>query len=152
MIQTKHEQGTFLRIPLADGTFGYGRLLEPPYLALYNYRTTEQSSDIRMIALQPVLFAQAVRTSGLKNWERIGKAELDGELAQPVVRYTQDLLDYEKCTIFDSVGNEREVTPEECVGIEQAAVWETHHIEERLLDTFEGRQNEEEVRSRVRLE
>ena len=151
MSSSKHKPGTFLRISLADGSFGYGRLLEPPYVAFYNYRTTKPDSDLETIAQKPILFRQAVLTSGLKKWKDIGIKELEGEVAQPVVMYMQDIHDFRKCVIFDTAGDEREVSPEECVGIEQAAVWETHHIEERLLDTFMGRPNDEEVLSRVRL-
>lgn len=145
----KNEPGIFVRITLADGSFAYGRLLEHPYMAFYNYRTTEPSSDLETIAAQPVLVKQAVRASRAKNWESIGIRELEGEVAQPVVSYMQDLLDFRKCTIFDTAGNTREATPEECVGIEQAAVWEPEGIEEWLLDTFMGRPNKEELRSRA---
>ncbi len=151
MNRAKNGPGTFVRIRLADGSFGYGRLLELPYVAFYDYRTTEPTSELDTIASKPVLFRQAVRTSGLKSWEHLGGKALEGEVAQPVVRYRQDLLDFRKCTLFDTAGMVREVGPEECIGIEQAAVWDPHHIEERLLDTFMGRPNGEEVRSRVRL-
>lgn len=140
-----------MRIRLADGTFGYGRLLELPYVAFYNYRTTEPSVDLETIASQPILFKQAVRTSGLKQWQQIGKRDLEGDAAKPVITFLQDLLDFRDCTIFDSAGAERKASPDECAGIERAAVWEPHGIENRLLDTFMGRPNDEEIRSRVRL-
>jgi hypothetical protein len=130
----------------------YARALDPPYYAFYNLRTVEPTNDLEAIASRPVLFAQAVRLAGaVKAWKPIGHLPLTGAVAEPIVRYTQDLADYRSCVIFDSLGNEREATPEECIGLEQSAVWEAHGIEERLLDTFEGRTNAEELRSRVRL-
>lgn len=144
--------GTFVRIPLADGSFGYGRVLSDPYIAFYNYRTTEASEDLDVIESKPVLFTQAVRLFDYNRWANLGKRELSGEVAKPVVRFTQDLGDYRKCVIFDSLGMERQATPEECVGLERAAVWDPHHIERRLLDTFEGRPNEDEIWARVRLQ
>lgn len=143
--------GTFVRIPLADGSFGYGRVLSDPYIAFYNYRTTEPSSDLDVIGSKPVLFTQTVRLFGYDRWANIGKRELEGEVAKPVVRFMQDLADFRKCTIFDSAGMEKEVGPEECIGLERAAVWDPPHIERRLLDTFMGRPNEDEIRARVRL-
>lgn len=143
--------GTFVRIPLADGSFGYGRVLSNPYIAFYNYRTTEPSSDLDEISAKPVLFTQAVRLFDYDRWANIGNNELEGEVAKPVVRFMQDLADFRKCTIFDSEGRERPATPEECIGLERAAVWDPHHIERRLLDTFMGRPNEDEMRARVRL-
>jgi len=144
--------GTFVRIPLADGSFAYGRVLPNPYLAFYNYRTTEPSADLDVIESKPLLFTQAVRVFGYDRWVNIGQRTLEGEVARPVVRFMQDLADFRRCTIFDSQGMERKVGPEECVGLERAAVWDMHHIEERLLDTFLGRPNEDEIRARVRLQ
>jgi len=94
-----------------------------------------------------VLFTTAVRQS----WEVIGWRELEEPLTQPVVRFTQDILNFRDCTIFDSAGNERAAEPHECIGLEEASVWEQHGLEERLLDALMGRPNAEEERSRVRL-
>lgn len=146
-----YKPGTFLRIPLRDGTFTYGRQLEEPYTAFYNYRTQEPSTDLDAIEKKPVLFRQAVRVLGSDNWEAIGIRKLEGEVTEPVVRFHQEIGDYRKCTIFDNLGNERAATPEECIGLERSSVWDAHHIEERLLDTFEGRPNKEELHARVRL-
>ncbi|MBP9903385.1 MAG: immunity 26/phosphotriesterase HocA family protein [Verrucomicrobia bacterium] len=143
--------GTFVRIPLADGSFGYGRILSDPYVAFYNYRTTEPSSDLDAIGSKPLLFTQAVRLFGYDRWANIGKKQLEGEVAKPVVRFMQDLADFRKCTIFDSAGTEKQARPEECVGLERAAVWDPHHIEQRLLDSFMGRPNDDEIQARVRL-
>jgi Immunity protein 26 len=143
--------GAFLRIPLPDGTFAYGRQLEEPYTAFYNYRTKEPSADLDTIEKQPVLFRQAVRVLGSDKWQAIGIRKLEGEVTQPVVRFHQEIGDYRECTIFDNLGNERAATPEECIGLERASVWDAYHIEKRLLDTFEGRPNETEQRARIRL-
>jgi hypothetical protein len=144
--------GTFVRIPLEDGSFGYGRVLSNPYVAFYNYRTTAPSSDLDVIGSMPLLFTQAVRLFGYDRWANIGKREIEGEVAKPVVRFMQDLADFRECTIFDSEGMEKKVGPEECIGLERAAVWDMHHIEQRLLDTFLGRPNQAEIQARVRLE
>jgi hypothetical protein len=145
------DEGTFIRIPLADGTFGYGRVLGNPYIAFYDFRTAEPSSDLDEIESQPVLFTQAVRLFKYDRWANLGKRKLTGEVAKPVVRFMQDLADYRQCTIYDSDGMSRDATPEECIGLERAAVWDPHHIEERLLDHFEGRPNPFEEHARVRL-
>ena len=144
--------GDFVRIPLTDGSYGYGRILSRPYMAFYNYRTTEPSSDIDLIETQPLLFTQAVRILSQDRWVIIGNKALEGEVARPVVSFMQDLADFRKCTIFDSAGMERLATPEECIGLERAEVWESYAIAQRLLDTFMGRPNEDEIHARVRLE
>jgi hypothetical protein len=105
-----------------------------------------------MIDLQPILFKQAVRFRNENNWVEIGIKPLDVELTKPIVTFMQDLADFKKCTIFDSEGLEQNVSPEDCIGLERAEVWESFHIEQRLLDTFQGKENIAEMYARVRLE
>ncbi len=112
-------------------------------------RSSEPIEDPLRVDERPILFRQAVRGAGA--WTDIGWRALTGESAKPVVRFMQDLTDFRKCTLFDSAGMERIVTPQDCVGVERAAVWEPRHIEARLLDYFQGRPNEMELRLRVRL-
>jgi hypothetical protein len=152
MKKPKHEPGTFVRILLSDASFGYGRLLDDPYVALYDHRTAEPSTDLDAIEVKPVLFKVAVRRrEGRDQWESIGKRPLQGEVAKPVVQFMQDLGNFRDCKIFDTAGMEKDATPDECVGLERASVWESRGVEERLLDTLMGRPNPEEERGRVRL-
>jgi hypothetical protein len=147
----KHRTGTFVRIALADGSFGYGRLLESPYAAFYKHKTLRPDSDLDGIASKPILFRTAVRHLALDSWESIGWRALEEHLTQPLVRFMQDVGDFRRCTIFDTAGNERAAEPQECVGLERAAVWEKESIEERLLDGLLGRPNADEERLKVRL-
>jgi len=112
MGKQKHTAGVFVRIALADGSFGYGRLLESPYAAFYNHRTTSPDSELDRIASK-------------RNFRR--------------------------CTLFDTAGNERAAEPQECMGLERAAVWEQSSVEQRLLDAFQGRPNADEEHLKVRL-
>jgi hypothetical protein len=151
MRKREHKPGTFMRIPLADGSFGYGRILEPPHSAFYDYKTASPDSDLDRIASKSVLFRIAVRFSARSSWESIGWREIEARLAQPIVQFTQDIGNFQDCTIFDTAGNVRSATPPECVGLEAAAVWDQHHVEGRLLDSFMGRPNVAQEHLRVRL-
>jgi hypothetical protein len=144
--------GTFFIIPLEDGSFAYGRVLDYPFFALYNYRTDQPSGNLDDIASKPILFRQSVRMFDYTRWANIGHRELEGEAAEPSIFFMQSIENYRNCTIFDSAGMERSATPEECVGLERASVWDPPLIETRLLDTFEGRPNEAEIRARVRFD
>lgn len=137
----KHKPGVFIRLGLADGSFGYGRLLGPPYVAFYGHQTREPDSALDRIASTPILFKVAVSVPALNEWADIGWKELEPHLSQPVVQFRQALGDVRRCTLFDTAGNTRAATPQECVGLERAAVWEKDSVEERLLDTFLGRPN-----------
>ena len=151
MGRQKHKTGTFVRLSLADRSFGYGRLLEPPHVAFYSHRTTAPDSDLDRIASKPVLFTIAVNLLALNEWEFIGWRALEEHLTQPLVQFRQDVGDFRRCTIFDTAGNKRAAEPRECVGLERAAVWEQDSVEERLLDAFLGRPNAAEEHLKVRL-
>ncbi|WNG17282.1 immunity 26/phosphotriesterase HocA family protein [Cystobacter fuscus] len=136
-----HKPGSFLRIPLPDGSFGYGRVLELHFEAFYNYRTTEPDADLDRIASKPILFRVMVRSPYSKSWELIGWREIEEHLTQPITQFRMEVGPLRRCTIFDSIGNSREATPKECIGLEPATVWESHGVERRLLDAFMGRPN-----------
>lgn len=144
--------GTFLRVPLADGSFGYGRALELPFDAFYDYRTESPDSDLDRIASKPILFRVAVRHLEPNSWESIGWKELEEPLSQPIVAFRQDRGDFRRCTVFDTVGNSRSAEPHECVGLERMVVWELSGVEKRLLDAFMGRPNSSVERHKVRLQ
>ena len=141
-----------MRIPLADGSFGYGRVLEPPLDAFYEYKTKNPDADLDRIASKPILFKIAVRHSDLSSWEIIGWREIEESLSQPIVQFRQDVGNFRRCTIFDTVGNSRSAEPQECVGLERMAVWEQPAVEGRLLDTLMGRPNATVERLKVRLQ
>ena len=147
-----YKPGAFLRIPLADGSFGYGRTLEMPYEAYYDHRTETPDSDLDRIASKTLLFRIAVRHLKPSSWKAIGWKVLDEKLTQPIVQFLQDLGDFRYCTIFDTAGNSRNADPQECVGLERAGVWEESGVEGRLLDTFMGRPNFTVERTKVRLQ
>lgn len=147
----RFEPGTFVRIPLTDGTFGYGRLLRFPYAAFYRLRTEAPVSDLSEIARRPLLFKTAVHKSVLEAWEAIGSAPPEPELLRPFEQFMQKLGNESRCTIVDSEGRERPATPEECVGLDRVAVWEPNHIADRILDTMLGRPNKWVESTKVKL-
>jgi hypothetical protein len=146
-----YKPGSFLRIPLADGSFGYGRVLKMPHDAYYDYRTGTPDSDLDRIASVPILFKIAVRHMDERGWEVIGWRRLEEQFSQPIVQFMQDIGNFRDCTIFDTAGNSRRAEPQECIGLECAAVWEEENVEERLLDTFMGQPNASVEHLKVRL-
>jgi hypothetical protein len=146
-----YKPGSFLRIPLADGSFGYSRVLKMPHDAYYDYRTRTPDSDLDRISSMPILFKIAVRHMDERGWEVIGWRRLEEHFSQPIVQFMQDIGNFRDCTIFDTAGNSRRAEPQECIGLECAAVWEEENVEERLLDTFMGRPNASVEHLKVRL-
>lgn len=150
-MRLKNRPGSFIRIPLADGSFAYGRTLELPFEAFYDYRTPNPEADLDRVVSRPILFRIAVRQPHSAAWEFIGWREIGGRAAQPIVLFRQDVGDFRRCTIYDNLGNVRSAEPQECIGLEPSAVWEPHAVEQRLLDAFMGRPNATMEHLKVRL-
>jgi hypothetical protein len=55
------------------------------------------------------------------------------------------------CQIIDVEGNIRDVSPEECSGLERAAVWEAGHVAKRIHDHYAGRPNAHLESMRLKL-
>jgi len=128
-------------VSLKDGSYGYGRVRAFPAMSFYDFNTREPVHDVDKIASRPILFSVLVHKSALKKWKVIAKRPLEDDLRRYIRTFSQDIADPRKCTIGDEEGNERPATPSECVGVERSAVWEDNHVEDRLLDTFNGRPN-----------
>ncbi|MCB8944671.1 MAG: immunity 26/phosphotriesterase HocA family protein [Ardenticatenaceae bacterium] len=152
MARKRFTPGKFVRIPLADGSYGYGRLRKNYDASFYDLHTEEPISDLDEIASKPILFTVGVHKSVLTEWEVIGTRPLEEQMKQPVWRFWQDIGDFRNCFILDMEGNKRTATPEECEGLERWSVWEPNGIERRLLDTFMGRPNPHVEHSKVRYE
>jgi hypothetical protein len=132
-----------IRRTLSDEHTYYGRLLEFPWVVFYDARTREPLDEpAETLAYRP-LFTVAAHKSLIEEagWQVIGEVPLDGSLQPPKEQFIQDDLDPGDCQIIDDQGNTRDATPEECDGLEAAAVWEPEHIADRLMDHYAGRPN-----------
>lgn len=90
MARRRFVPGSFVRITLPDGAYGYGRLREIPIAFFYDFRTEEPVSDLDEITAKPILFTVGVHKSVLEEWEIIGKQPLEERMKQPVIRFWQD--------------------------------------------------------------
>lgn len=110
-------------------------------MSFYDFNTTNPIYDLELIASKKVLFSVNVHKSAFKKWEIIGRLPLPDEMKKYIPTCWQSIGDPEDCIISDEDGNEKKVSPNECVGLETAAVWEDNHVEDRILDTIHGRKN-----------
>ncbi|AFD06632.1 immunity 26/phosphotriesterase HocA family protein [Solitalea canadensis] len=134
--------GSIVKIELNNGYHTYGRVLSDASFAIYDCRTNIEIQDPEIIVQKPILFIVAVYDSAVKNgrWLKVFNLPLEKELERLPFKYIQDKLDPNKFQIYDN-GNIRPASKEECVGLERAAVWEPEHVEERIIDYYEGRNN-----------
>jgi hypothetical protein len=131
---------TIIQRQLDDGFWYYGRLIEFPWAAFYRFRSKSSENAIDEVVQSEVLFIIAAHKSLLEYWKPVAKAEPDKRVHIPDAQAVWDSPD--ECQIIDAKGEMRPATPEECRGLEPAAVWEPEHIADRLQDAFAGRPNQ----------
>lgn len=142
MTKNKHA-GKIFQIPLENGTYGFGRILDNVATAFYDLNT-EIIPSIEEIIQAKVLFKVPVMNYAFSSkewkekWKIIGQEPLDNKLKEDIIFCRQDFIS-KKCYLYFENGVEEETTCEECAKYEIAAVWDPKHIEDRLLDHFMDR-------------
>ena len=132
--------GAFLKIPLGDGEYGYGRILEEALFAFYDIKASQPVS-LMEVESKPILFKiWVMRNSvGSGRWEIVGNKPLEENLKGQPHFFKIDPIS--KAISIYHRSQERPATVEECEGLECAAVWSAVHVEDRLRDHFLGRPN-----------
>ncbi|OKS89027.1 immunity 26/phosphotriesterase HocA family protein [Mucilaginibacter polytrichastri] len=138
------KEGAFFEIKLPNGKYSYGRILPKANFSFYNIYSEKPIIDINEIQKQSVLFINAVYKAAITKdrWTKIGVAELELSLQTMPLKFIEDQLAPGNYSLYNpNTGVITEVTKDKCVGLERSAVWEPEHIEERIIDHFEGRPN-----------
>jgi len=132
-------RGAVVVIPLDDGFHSYGQMLDDPEYALFDIRTTDKLSPDDVV-LRPVAFRLWVMryAHSTGRWIKIGNAQINGALQQPVLRYNQDALKPKDIRLTYDGCNGPLGSIDDCENLECAAVWDPEHVEDRLRDHFAG--------------
>jgi Immunity protein 26 len=144
MKMAKVKEGAFIEIALSNGKFSYGRVLGKACYAFYDIYSEVKIANVEHLKGKNVLFVLGVYNHAItKNrWKVIGLSELENGMKQIPFAFVQDSMDITKFEIYDpNTGATRTATKAECLGLECAAVWEPEHVEDRIMDYFEGRPN-----------
>lgn len=151
MPKQRFEPGAVLRIDLDERRHTYARMLsDRPYLAIYD-SVTEANLAVEEVVARPMLFVLAVSHRAYQRWPKVGEVPLARAPAAIPEFFMQDMFNPRQCQIMDYQGNARPASPEECVGLERAAVWHPEHVEQRLRDHLAGRENAHLAYMQVKL-
>ncbi len=80
---------------------------------------------------------QSAYTKG--RWLKVGRNLILKELEEQVPRFKKDVISG-KLSIYIN-GQESPAALQDCLNLECAAVWEPEHVEDRLRDYCEGKEN-----------
>jgi hypothetical protein len=122
--------GDVVQVPLPDGTFAYGRVLEDAAVAFYAQRSTDPEQP--PIGSRKYEFVVGVYYGSLRNWAVVGRDPgRDDDENWPPPAFIEDSISGGFQTYYKGV-----ITPstaEECQGLERAAVWSDEQVVDRLM-------------------
>ena len=143
MKRQRRTVGSIVKIDLEDNTHSYAIVLDKSSIATFQIKT-KQDLTISDILKEKVLFIVAVYNHAitLGRWKIIGTAILDDRFKTLPLNFIQDSINPENFEIYNpNTGLISKATREQCLNLECAAVWEPEHVESRILDSFNNREN-----------
>jgi hypothetical protein len=138
----RRKEGDVVEVDLGDGSKAFARVLPEPLFAFYDLKA---ESDARLeagdIVGKPVLWRIWVMNKAITTgrWRVIGNMPLEDNMMIVPTFFKEDPIGGEVSLYQDQI--EYAATPEQCIGVERAAVWDPEHAEDRLRDHFGGRPN-----------
>lgn len=135
--------GALVKIPLPDGAFAFGRLLEFPLIAFYDVRSSASDRvTVQSLASANIAFILWVMKYAVTkgHWPIVDRGPLEGSLWEPPLFFLEDAISGELFTTYGG-GVEQPASFAEVEGLERAAVWDPEHVVDRLVDHFAGRPN-----------
>jgi len=136
---------SILEVEINNGEyFVYAQILNEADYAFFDYKSDEKLTDLKILNGKEILFIVAVYddvvTKG--HWMKVGKLPLRNELKIKPMKFIQDAQNPEVFEFYNP--NTGEITPAikaDCKGLECATVWEAIHVEERIQDHYNGKEN-----------
>ncbi len=138
-------EGTIVRINLPDGSYSYAQLMPNYLVGFYEYNSKLKDFDLAEVASKPFLFFSTVYADAVTSgkWEKVAKIRDKFPVELMPMQFIQDGINTADFSLYNTYSGEiLRSTKEQCRGLERAAVWEANHIEERLLDFFNGVSNQ----------
>jgi len=143
MKKQKFTPGAIVKVQFEESCHIYGQLLMKPYVAFYDFKVSDDQSNLREIVEKPVLFILCVFDHAITKgrWEIIGKVSFEENNIEIPLQFIQDSYPPYNCFLIDASGNMRPASIDQCRGLERSSVWEPEHVEERLRDFYASRIN-----------
>ncbi len=136
--------GSILEINIDGKYYVYAQVLGKSGYAFFDYKSINKLIDFSVLESAPVLFIISVYNDVITQgyWKKVGKMEIRDDLEVQPLQFIQDKINPQAFELYNP--NTGEVMPankEQCIGLECAAVWEAHHVEERIRDYYLGVNN-----------
>ncbi|MCJ8311619.1 MAG: hypothetical protein HRU38_02795 [Saccharospirillaceae bacterium] len=132
-----YEIGKIVEIQV-DGSFSYAVVISEPLVAFSKTFFDTPQTDFNEIFSDDTFYIWIMKYAlGRNGWKKVGFLNNHSILASKPEFFKFDLI-AKVFSIYDGV-NEKRATFEECANLECAAVWDPHHVEDRLLALRDGK-------------
>jgi hypothetical protein len=132
MVKKKVKVGDVFQVPLPDGRFAYGRVYKDASVGIYRHLTDEPFQP--PIGSRDFLFTVGLYKDILESgkWPIVGFDAFDeSESAWPPPNFVEDIISGEY-QIYHK-GELKPAEERETIGLEKAAVWDAHHVIDRIM-------------------
>jgi hypothetical protein len=144
----RRTEGSVIKINLGRGKAAFGLVLREPLIAIFDREFSDSDDpDFSTLVEGPIAFQLMVMNYAITDgrWPVVARIPVPEHLRTPPAFCKKDEITGQ-LSIYQEVENlaphyERDARPDECRGLETAAVWEPEHIEDRIRDHFAGRPN-----------
>ncbi|NOI17852.1 hypothetical protein F0223_06355 [Vibrio coralliilyticus] len=136
-MQKNFEIGKVVEIKLSNSQYCYAMVIREPLVAFSEQFFEEPQSDFDTMFDHSIFCLWVMKYAlGRKGWPKVGKVKSHPVFYQKHPFYKFD--NTAKTFSIYSDGKETPATREECLDLESAAVWDKHHVEDRLLAKSKG--------------
>ena len=141
MVRQRITEGAILEINIENQYYVYAQILGKSGYAFFDYKTKEKLVDFSVLKSAPVLFVVGVYNDVITQgrWLKVSKMNVKEDLKNQPMQFIQDRCNPQKIKLYNP--NTGEITPttrDKAIGLERAAVWDAHHVEDRIRDYYLG--------------
>lgn len=132
--------GAILEIRINSDYFVYAQIIPTRVCAFFDFRTAEPLKDLNILLSKPILYILAVYNDVITRgeWLKVGKLPVREDLMTRPYTYIWDMIGKRYELYNPNTGKITPSTKEECRGLEVTAVWDRHHVEDRIRDYYNG--------------
>lgn len=141
MKRQKETIGAIVEINVYNEYYCYAQILTHSNLAFFDYRADKQLKDFSLLDNCSLLFILCVYKDVITqgHWLKVGKMPIREEFRILPMKYIYHKFDKLQFELYNpNTGEDIPSTKEECRGLERSAVWDKHHVEDRLRDHYNG--------------
>lgn len=142
MIRQRITPGAILEINVCGMYYCYAQIMNnKESYAFFDLKSKIRLTDLTILQRSQILFIIGVYDNVVTQgqWLKVGKLPIREELHVLPKEFIYHKFDKLQFELYDpNTGEIRPSTKEECRGLERCAVWDKHHIEDRLRDYYNG--------------